>query len=210
VVLVDDHEVVRDGLRSLLERQPDIEVAGDAGNGHAALEVTGRVRPDVVVLDIELPDLDGVVLAQKILSRWPDTRIVIFAGVVDRAHLDDALRAGVSGIVLKLNATSELVQAIRRVSFGEMYVSAEVSATLAGSYRDLLCKVPGSDPVLSEREVDVLKRIAAGRNTKEIAGELGLSTKTIETHRARIMSRLGLHSVAELTKYAIRKGLASV
>ena len=149
--------------------------------------------------------------ARQILSRSPEVKIVVLSAILDREHLDMAIEAGVAAYVLKVNVSSELINAIRAVRRGETYVCSEVSALLVGGYRELLAADGRSgDSALSEREREVLKLIADGRNTKEIAGELGVSIKTIETHRSRLMARLGMHSVAELTKYAVRKGISSL
>lgn len=209
VMLVDDHQIVREGLRALLSAQPDIEVVGEAGDGPEAVELAHRLHAEVVVMDLELPNMDGLKVSQRILAHHADTRIVILSASVDRSRIDDALRVGIAGYVLKLNASSELLHAIRRVTRGESFVCREVSSILLGGYREMLSSSARAEPVLSPREIEVLKLIAAGRNTKEAAGDLGLSVKTVESHRARIMARLGLRSVAELTKYAIRKGFTS-
>ena len=211
VLLVDDHKIMRDGLRLTLGQHSDLLVVGEAGDRKAALEKAAQTGPDVIVMDIGLPDADGVDLSREILGRWPEIRIVILSAVADQEHLDQAMEAGVSGYLLKVNASEDLVRAIRTVNGNEPYLSPEVSAVLLTGYkrlRDTRRVEDQSD--LSERELQVLKLVADGRNTKEIASELSLSIKTVETHRARLMTKLGLHSVAELTKYAIRMGYTAV
>jgi DNA-binding NarL/FixJ family response regulator len=211
LLLVDDHQLVREGLRLTLGREPDLAIAGEAGDGQAALERTALLDPDVILMDISLPDADGVDLSREILQRWPRIRIVVLSAVADSEHLDRAIEAGVAGYVLKVNATDDLVRAIRAVQRGDTFLSPEVSAVLVNGYRRLRESRQTEDaPALTEREAQVLTRIADGRNTKEIAAEIDLSVKTVETHRTRIMNKLGRHSIAELTKYAIRHGYSSV
>ena len=211
VLLVDDHAIVRDGLRLTLASESDFEITGEAPDGQTTLQLLEQKRPDIIVMDIGLPDTDGMVLSRQILARWPAVRIIILSALNDRQHLEDALKAGVAGYILKVNAVSELIRAIRAVVLGQTFFSPEVSTVLAGGYKELLTVDPQqADSGLSERELGVLKLIAEGRNTKEIAGELGVSVKTIESHRTRIMSKLNLHSVADLTKYALRKGYISL
>lgn len=211
LLLVDDHQIMRDGLRLTLGREPDLAVVGEAGDAQTALERTASLEPELILLDIGLPDADGVELAREIRQRWPQVRIVLLSAVVDPEHLDQAVEAGVAGYLLKVSATDELVRAIRAVHRGESFFSPEVAAVLASGYQRLRESRPTENaPVLTERECQVLKRIADGRNTKEIAAEIDLSIKTVETHRTRIMHKLGLHSIAELTKYAIRQGYSSV
>jgi DNA-binding NarL/FixJ family response regulator len=211
VLLVDDHQIMREGLRLSLRQEPDIEVVGEAEDGHTAMTQVERLRPHVIVMDVGLPDTDGVTLSLEILVRWPTIRIVILSASLDRQQFDEAVKAGVAGYILKVNASSELVRAIRTVMRNESYACREVSAMALGGYRELLVAGQGKTPsALSDREAEVLKLIADGWNTKEIAGKLSLSVKTVESHRMRIMARLDLHSVAELTKYAVRQGLTSL
>lgn len=211
ILLVDDHKIMRDGLRIALNQNSDLIVVGEAGDRKTTWEKIEQSLPDVIVMDIGLPDADGVELSGEILKRWTQIRIIILSAVADQEHLDQAMEAGVSGYVLKTNASEELVRAIRTVKNNTPYFSPEVSAILMTGYRRLRnTNRARSDSNLSERELQVLKLIAEGRNTKEIAAQLSLSIKTIETHRTRLMTKLGLHSIAELTKYAIRMGYTSV
>ena len=211
VLLIDDHRIMRDGLRLTLGQHDDMQVVGEAGDRKSALERAEQLRPDVIVMDIGLPDADGVDLSREILKRWPDFRIVILSAIVDQEHLDQAMEAGVSGYLLKVNASEDLVRAIRTVKRNETFLSPEVSAVLLTGYKRLRdARRLENESALSERELQVLKLIAEGRNTKELAAELSLSIKTVETHRARLMSKLELHSVAELTKYAIRMGYTTI
>lgn len=211
IVLVDDHQIMREGLRQLLTREPGLEVSGEAGDGQTALELVERLQPEVVVMDLGLPDGDGLVFSRQIRTRWPVIKVIILSSLLERRYLDEAIGAGISGYVLKSAAASELIRAIHAALKDETYLCAEASAALIGGYKEFLAALDQMNlSALTDREVEVLKMIAAGRNTKEIARDLGLSVKTVESRRLRIMSKLNLHSVAELTKYAIRKGLASL
>lgn len=211
ILLVDDHRIVREGLRRYIAAEPGLEIAGEASDGSGAMEMAERLRPDVIVMDIGLPDGDGLAFAREILSRSPDQKIVILSALMDRRHLDEAIQSGIAGYVLKVNAASELIRAIRSASKDEPYLCAEAAAAVMGGYRELLAdRERRNQSLLSDRELEVLKRIADGLNTKEIARDLGLSVKTVEAHRVRLMAKLDLHSVAELTKYAVRRGLSSL
>ena len=210
VLLVDDHTMMRQGVQLCLRQEPDLEIVGEAGDGSAALRLAAELRPAVIVMDIVLPDADGVELARQILSTRPEVRIVILAGLLDRRHLRLALASSIAAYVLKTDAMAELAVAIRKAARNENYVSPSVAAMLVEGYKEILAvHSQENESSLSEREIMVLKLIGDGLNTKDIAGELGLSVKTVETHRIRTMIKLGLHSVAELTKYALRKGLTS-
>jgi len=212
ILVVDDHQIVSAGLRLMLGRETDLEVVGEAGNRTTALLLAEQLCPDLIVMDIGLPDSDGIALSKEILMRWPAMRIVIFSGSADPARLEAAIEAGVSGYVLKSCEASTLVRAIRAaVGKQTTYFCPQVAFLLTESYKRMLKTGGGQgQPTLSERELQVLRMIAAGRNTKAIAAELELSVKTIETHRIRIMDKVGLHSVAELTKHAIRMGYTAI
>ena len=211
ILIVDDHQIMRQGLRLMLKQQPNVQVVGEAGDGETALHQVEQLQPDVILMDIELPDADGVDLSRTILQRQSHIRVVILSAVANQETLDRALEAGVSGYLLKLNTAEELVRAIQRATPNEPYLSPEVSAVLVKGYQRLRNPPRTEDPSnLSERECEVLRLIAEGRNTKEAAAALSLSVKTVETHRVRIMNKLGLHSVAELTKYAVRMGYTTL
>ena len=190
---------------------PALRVVGEASDGRAALQQVETLTPDVIVMDIGLPDADGVELSQKILQRWPAIRVIILSAVADQEHLDMAMEAGVAGYVLKVNAVDDLVRAIRAVRRNETYLSPEVSSVLVAGYKRLRdARHTEEESALTDRERQVLRLIAEGRNTKEIAADLSLSVKTVETHRSHLMDKLHLHSIAELTKYAIRMGYTAV
>lgn len=208
VMLVDDQRIVRDGLRLSLELQADLEVVGDAGDGAVAMQFLNELHPDAVVTDICLPDCDGLDLSLEIIRRRPETRIVVLAGSVDRELLDRAVAAGIHNCVSKREAASELHTAIRRAMLRQAYLSQELIQIFMENYQVLLAhNRRNGQSLLSARETTILKLIADGRNTKEIAGELGLGAKSVDYYRKRLMTKLGLHSVAGLTKYAIRKRL---
>ena len=206
VLLVDDHPMLSQGLRRLLEREEDIKVVGDARNGREAVEVAMDQRPDVVVMDIAMPELNGVEATRQIVAKLPDTKVVALSARSDRQVVNDVLRAGAAGFSLKETSVDDLVEAIRTVASGRMYLNPQVV--------DLVCadEGMGSGPMsrLTPREREVLQLIAEGKATKEVAYALHVSIKTAETHRRSIMEKLNMHSVAELTKFAVREGISSL
>jgi DNA-binding NarL/FixJ family response regulator len=216
VLLADDHQIVRDGLRSLLAKQMDIEVVGEAENGREALERARELRPDVVVMDIGMRELNGIEATRQVIQEVPDTRVVALSMHSDRRYVADMLAAGASGYLLKDSAFDELALAIRTVADGRTFLSQGVSGTIIDDYLKRLSG-PDAQPAsaqggraLSPREREVLQLIAEGCSTKEAAARLHLSVKTIETHRRQIMDKLGIFNIAGLIKYAVREGLASL
>jgi len=207
VAIVDDHEIVLQGLRLVLGGEPEAELVGEASNAVAALECIAQTRPDIVLLDFELPDSNGVLLSRQILARYPKTRIIIFSAHMSPQYIQEAVQAGVSGYLGKIHKTGEIGIALRAVQNGQLYFCPEAATVLA---KDYLKKADALKNQLSDREQQVLKRIAEGQSTKEMAAAMHVSVKTVETHRQKIMGKLDLHSVAELTKYAIRQGLTRV
>jgi len=205
ILLVDDHEIVRDGLKLLLGRQPGLEIVGEAANGIAALQEAERVSPDVAIVDLHMPELSGLELIRCFAERFPDVRVIVLSMDADDHMVQEALRQGVRGYVLKANSSAEILQAIEVTGRGQVYFSPEIATTVAAGYRKALAA--GDDSPLSQREIDVLRLLADGQSSKEIAGVMGVSVTTIDTHRHNMMKRLGLFSVAELTKYAIKHGL---
>jgi len=206
VLLADDHAVVRDGLRALLAGSHDLKVVGVAGNGRDAVSEARRLRPDIVIMDIAMPELDGVEATRRILEKCPDTRVLILSMYLSAEHIHRALQAGAQGYVLKESAGKEVVEAIRALRAGVRYLSHRITETLIDDYlRD------GADlsPIdsLSLRERDVLQRVVEGQTNAAIAHALSLSPKTIETYRARIMRKLKVHDTVELVKFAMRHGL---
>ena len=209
IVLADDHNLIRSGLKLLLERQEDLEVVGEAGNGRAAVECVERTRPDVVVLDIAMPLLNGIEAARQIAARWPDVRIVILSMHADESYVIRALKAGARAYLLKDSAETDLIAAVRAVTAGRAFFSPTVSKVLAEDYvRQLrLRDEEDSFELLTSREREVLQLLAEGKSNKEVASVLGISLYTAETHRANIIAKLNIHSVPELILYAVRKGI---
>jgi len=210
ILIVDDHPVFRAGLRELLEREPDFTVAGEAFNGIEAVRQAGELVPDVIVMDITMPDMNGMEATRRILKGNAAIRVLGFSMESDRRFIVEMLEAGAAGYVLKDAFFNELADAIRTVAAGEIYLGPRTSELII---KDYLQRIPDRLPLnfnsLTERERELLQLVANGKNTKEIACELGISTKTVEVHRQNIMKKLNLFSIAELTKYAVREGLTS-
>ena len=208
VLLADDHKIVREGLSSLLEREPDIEVIALADNGRIAVQFAGELRPDVAVIDIAMPEMNGIEAIRRISRENPAIMVLALSMHSARRFVVEALSAGAKGYLLKDCAAEELVRAIRTVAGKETYLCPKAAELIVKDYMKRLPEsAPTSDSLLSTRENEVLQLIAEGQNTKEIAFTLAISIKTVETHRQQIMKKLNLHSVAELTRYAIREGL---
>ncbi|MCX6907764.1 MAG: response regulator transcription factor [Verrucomicrobia bacterium] len=211
VLLVDDHKIMREGLRSLLAVTPGVEVVGEAGDGRSAVQLALKLSPDVVVMDIGMPDLNGVDATRQIKAHAPKIKVIALSLHSDERFIAGMFKAGASGYLLKDGAFEELARAIRTVADGHSYLCPRIARTVIRDYlHDAQAAAVAGGPSLSEREREVLQLVAEGKSTKEIAGRLDVSVKTVETHRARIMERLGVHSVAELTKYAVREGLTSL
>jgi DNA-binding NarL/FixJ family response regulator len=206
VLLADDHAVVRDGLRALLEDGHDLQIIGVAGNGREAVNEAHRLHPDVVIMDIAMPDLDGVEATRRIVEKCPDTRVVILSMYLSAEHIHRALQAGAQGYVLKESAGDEVVEAIRAVRAGKRYLSHRITETVIDDYLREGDKLSPLDS-LSLRERDVLQMVVEGRTNAVIAQSLSLSPKTVETYRARIMRKLKVHDTVELVKFAMRHGL---
>lgn len=207
--------MLRDGLRAVLEREPMVEVVGESTDGLEAVETALRLRPDVVVMDIGMRRMNGIEATRELRSRLPDCRVLALSVHSDRRYVERMLEAGALGYVLKEAASSELVKAIQQVSRGERYISPRLVDATMGNGRASASGGRGADASgiyakLAPREREVLKLLAEGETSKKIADLLSISPRTVETHRRNIMGKLRLHSVAELTKYAIREGLTSV
>jgi DNA-binding NarL/FixJ family response regulator len=207
VVLADDHAVVREGLRALIDRQADMEVVGEAGDGRAAIEMTERLHPDVVVMDLSMPVLNGTRATRDMLWRNPSLRVLVLTVHEERSYLRELLEAGAAGYLLKRAAPDELVQAIRGVAGGGVYVDPHlIPDVLDRSVRSSRREgVPDGKP-LTRREEEVMRLIARGYSNKEIAAQLSLSVKTVETHKARATEKLDLHNRAGIVRYAMQKG----
>jgi DNA-binding NarL/FixJ family response regulator len=210
LLLVDDHPTVLRGLREAVAQQPDLTLAGEAATGAMALKLARELSPDLVVMDIHLPDMDGFETTRQILNALPAVKIIIFSGEADRSFVDHALQAGACGYLSKASSLEELLQAMDSVMAGKLYLSPEVSVEILEDYRKSLVEPPDpSKALLSEREKQLLRLVAEGRRNKEIADQLGVSVKSIETYRSRLMKKLGCSSPAELVRYAIREGIAT-
>jgi DNA-binding NarL/FixJ family response regulator len=212
VLVADDHKIMREGLRALLEKQKDMQVVGEAENGMSAVRMTRDLVPDVVIMDIAMPDLNGIGATKKIRSESPEVKIIALSMHSDRRFIAEMFRSGASGYLLKDYSFEELVTAIRVVVANRIYLSPSIAGIVIEDYVRQLQKDENTDVtgILSDREIEVLQLIAEGRSTKEIAAGLHVSGKTVETHRRQIMEKLKVFSVAELTKYAIQQGLTSV
>jgi DNA-binding NarL/FixJ family response regulator len=209
VIVADDHTILREGVCSLLALQSDIDVVGEASDGAEALELLAEAAVDVVVMDMVMPGMNGLEATREIKRRWPTVRILILSMYDDDAYVQQVIQAGASGYVLKRVATEDLVQAIREVHSGASFLYPPIAAKLIDDYRRI---VRGNAPhgrlgVLTPREQEVLRLIAEGNTNQDIADILGLSRKTVESHRGNIMRKLALHDVTDLVKYAIRKGI---
>ena len=211
VLIADDHKIMLAGLRSLLEKQDDFEVVAEAPNGRKAVQLAQEKEPDVVVMDVSMPDLNGIEATTQITESLPATRVIALSMHSDKRFVMGMLRAGASGYLLKDCASQELATAIHRVAEGKKYLSPEITGVVID---DFLLGAPAEETAaaspLSAREREVLQLIAEGWSTKQIAAHLYVSIKTIETHRRQLMKKLDLHNIADLTKYAIREGLTSI
>lgn len=211
ILLADDHVVMRRGLRLLLENQPGFNVVAEASDGRQAVEQAQALKPDVVVLDIAMPNLGGIEAAERISGALPETRIVILSMHSDESYVLRSLKAGVKGYLLKDSAEGDLVEAIRAVHLGKAFFSPEISRMLVEDYmREIKNRRVGdSYELLTPREREILQMLAEGKSNKEIATVLNLSLYTVETHRRNLQDKLNLHSFPELVLYAVRKGIIS-
>jgi DNA-binding NarL/FixJ family response regulator len=211
ILLVDDHKILLDGISSLLKEYDDMEVVGHAADGRSALRLAHDLSPDVVIMDISMPDLNGIDATRKIIADNADTKVLALSMHTDKQFISEMFKAGASGYLIKDSAFDELAEAIRIVREGKTYINPKVAGLLVESLVTQ-SSPPGQKAfsLLTEREREVLQLIAEGRSTKQIAGDLHVSTKTVESHRRQVMGKLQIRNVAELTKYAIREGLISV
>jgi DNA-binding NarL/FixJ family response regulator len=208
IVLADDHPIVLDGLRNLIRAEPDFELVGEAASGLSALKIIREQHPDVAVLDISMPELNGIVLSRRLAGEMPALRLLILTLHEDRAYLNQALEAGVRGYVLKRSAVENLVQAIRAVLVGGLYIDPAIVGRVFESKQinKRQAARKGVAPALTDREADVLKMAALGFTNKEIASRLDVGVKSIETYKARGLEKLGLKTRAELVRYASGQG----
>ncbi len=211
VLLADDHTIVRQGLRALLEAEPDIEVVGEAADGAEAVEKSASLAPDVVVMDISMSRMNGVEATRRIARHNPETRVVVLTIHTCDEYVTSCLKAGAKGYLVKESASSDLVQAIRAVKAGGTYLgpATTLKPGIGAIERPEAAPRRSNGPRLTPRESQVLRFIAEGNTNRKIAATLGLSMKTIEAHRSRIMQKLDIHNIAGLTRYAIRYGITS-
>lgn len=211
VLIADDHTIMRAGLRSLLEKEDQIEVVAEAENGRRAVQLAVEHEPDVVVMDVSMPDLNGIEATSQVLESLPEAKVIALSMHTDKRFVMGMLRAGASGYLLKDCASQELANAIVSVASNKKYLSPDIAGVvIEDSLYGVQQEGETVSSLLSPREREVLQLIAEGWSTKQIAAHLYVSVKTVETHRRQIMKKLDLHNIAELTKYAIREGLTSV
>lgn len=211
VLLADDHAIVREGLKSMLERVDGITVVGDVSDGRTAVKMAQQVKPDIIVMDISMPDLNGIDAARQIVSSLTKTKVICLSMHQEKKFVGAMLRAGASGYVLKNDVVKELTEAIRKVMSGGVYLSSAIAGCVVSDFvRGRSSRSRGAFTDLSDREREVLQLIAEGSSTKEIAEKLYLSEKTIAAHREHIMAKLDVHSVVELTRYALREGITEL
>lgn len=211
ILLVDDHKILRDGLRALLDTQMNNTIIGEAEDGSQAIKLAGELSPDMIIMDISLPDMTGIEATREILKVSPSVKIVALSMYADKRFVTDMLRTGASGYLLKDCAFEELEEAIETVSKNGRYISPNLTGVVVDDYINILQKTKSvAASPLSAQEIQVVTRLAEGQNMKQIATELNISVKTVETYRARIAEKLNIHSLADLIKYAIREGLTTL
>jgi two-component system response regulator NreC len=204
ILLADDHAVVRQGFRMILSAHPDLEIVGEAGNGREAVELAAALRPDVVVMDVAMPELNGIEATRRLTAENPHIRVVALSMHKDSVYVREILRAGARGYLLKDSVADDLVAAVRSVAGGEGYLSPAISNAVLDDYRK---HVTNPIDLLSSREREVLQMLAEGKTNKEIAVTLNLSVYTVDAHRGRIMEKLNVHSINELVRFAVRNGV---
>jgi two-component system, NarL family, response regulator NreC len=211
ILIADDHGVVRTGLRLQLERHPEFEVAGEAADGRETVRMAEELSPDIVLMDIGMPNLNGIQATAQIVKKRPETGVVILSMYSDETYITRALAAGAKGYLLKDNAEVDLYRAIEVVARGKPFFSPAIANTLLEDYMRQMQQrgLHDSYDLLTEREKEILQLLAEGKSNKEAAGILNLSTNTVETHRTRLMQKLNLHSAAEIVLYAVRKRIIS-
>jgi len=210
ILIADDHKIFREGLRTLLSNQPGVVVVGEADNGRSTVVMTAELQPDVVIMDVAMPELNGVDATRRIVAEYPETKVLALSMHADRRFVTRMLTAGAHGYLLKDCAFEELTLAIQTVLADDVYLSPGVAGVVVRAMQSRAVEPSSQAPELTPREREVLQLVAEGRTTRDIAHRLHVSVKTIETHRKQIMDKLELRSVAELTKYAVREGLTSL
>ena len=211
ILLADDHQILRHGLRVLLEKESGIEVVGEAEDGRQAVDLARTLKPGIVIMDLQMPILNGIEATRQILAKNPNCKVIFLSMSSDPIVVRQAIQAGARAFVVKDCAYDQLIKAIEAVKKGEQYLSPKIVGVVLSDYVKQLNGGEGAPPsVLTSRENEVLQLLAEGRTSKEIAGVLGVSVKTVDTHRQNLMAKLDLHSIAELTKFAIREGITSL
>ena len=211
ILLADDHQIVREGLNAILAKHPDLKVVGEAADGRTAVRLARDLAPDVVIIDIGMPDLNGIEATRQIVAEVPGVKVIALSMHADKQFVSGMLKAGAAGYLLKYCASEELLQAIQTVRANRVYLSPDLVGLVVEDYvQQLEGRDASAFKVLTPREREVLQLLAEGRTTREIAARLHVSVKTIEVHRKQMMDKLGLQSLAELIKYAIREGLTSL
>ncbi|RJQ42497.1 MAG: DNA-binding response regulator [Nitrospiraceae bacterium] len=211
ILIADDHKIVRDGLRTMLSKYPEIEVVGEAEDGRTTVRLVNQLSPDIVIMDIAMPDLNGIEATRQIIAEKPGVKVIALSMHSDKRYISAMFKAGASGFLQKHCAFQEMMTAIQTIKEDKTYLSPAISGTVVEDFIRHPEKAESSVfSVLSSREREVLQLLSEGQNTKEIAAVLNVSIKTVEAHRVKIMSKLGIHSMAELTKYAVREGLTSL
>lgn len=207
ILVVDDHAVVRAGLRALIQSDPSMRIAGEAAGGLEAISLVEKLRPDVLVLDLSMPDMDGILVTKELHEKYPDIRILILTVHEDEALLREAMKSGASGYILKYAAEKELIEAINRIISGGMYVDPKMLPSLFNEEKNLTQAPDDLVEPLTPREIGVLKLIVEGYTNRQIGVELGISVRTVEGHRANLYGKLGLRSRVELVRYAKQHGM---
>jgi two-component system response regulator NreC len=207
ILLADDHALLRDGLKALVNVQADMEVVGEADNGRTAWQQAKELLPDIVVMDVSMPELNGIQATEKLKADCPKVKVLALTAYKDKGYLDQLLKVGASGYVLKLSAAEELIKAIRIVASGDVYLDPEMADKVTDSYvRKQFLRGVTRQKDLSDREEEVLRLIAQGYSNKEIAANLNISVKTVESHKTNLMEKLELRSRTEIVRYAVRQG----
>ena len=210
IILVDDHQLIREGFRALLEKDLGMEVIGEAGDGATAIQIVREQLPDIVIMDVAMPGFDGISATRRITDEFPSIKVIALSMYSTKLFVMDMFEAGASGYLLKECASMELEHAINAVLANEIYLSPKVTGIVLDSHMKRPLETQSPRAVLTEKECKVLQLLAKGRSTKEIAFTLKKSVQTVDTYRRQIMNKLDIHSVAELTKYAVREGLTTL
>ena len=207
ILLADDHKLFIEGLAELIKKRPDIELSGQAKNGLQAIEEAEKIKPDIILMDIAMPELNGIKALKRILAKFPDMKFIMLSMYNSRELIVESLRAGAQGYILKECTSDELYEAIKSVMSGNFYIARSSLAVMVEDYLRLLkADERNSAKLLSEREREVLKLLAGGKNAKEIAYDLSISKNTVDVHRRHIMEKTGCNTIASLVRYAIREG----